>query len=265
MNKGIFGADVDICRHPNKEGKLVTPCIVTDNGDLVDLRAAESYDIKAGDFVIISLGITVKFPEGFWGFLAPRSSLFKKTGLIVANSVGVIEQCYCGPNDIWGLAVYATRDTHIDFDQRIAQFTLIPKVSMKLNDVEEVSQSESRGGFGSTGDKQMKNVICKCKGQEDAVSCCINFTRLLTKHNINIDAIDHNRITTNNFDILFTDSDTVKSFEDTNKKFYMTIPYNENLISPEGVGAEESTLIALVKKIVAEYIRNTELRNNVNS
>lgn len=107
----------------------------------------------------------------------------------------------------------------------------------------------------------MKNVICKCKDQEDAVRCCINFTRLLTKHIIPIDAIDHNRITTNDFDIIFADSDTIKSFEDSNKKFYMTIPYNENLISSEGVESEESTLITLVKKIVAECI----IRNSVNS
>lgn len=156
--KDLIRARVNICRHPNEEGKLVTPCIVTDKGDLIDLRAAESYDIKAGDFVIISLGISVKFPKGFWGFLAPRSSLFKKTGLLVANSIGVIDQSYHGPDDIWGLAVYATRDTHIDFDQRIAQFTLIPKVGINLIDVQEVSHSsqsedDNRGGFGSSGDK----------------------------------------------------------------------------------------------------------------
>lgn len=120
-------------------------------GDWIDLRAAETVDMKAGDFKIISLGISMKLPEGYEAHIVPRSSTFKKWGIIQANSLGVIDNSYSGDNDIWGYPAVALRDTTINVGDRICQFRIMKK--QPNIDIIEVDRLEGpdRGGFGSTG------------------------------------------------------------------------------------------------------------------
>ena len=122
-----------------------------DKGDWIDLRAAEKVELKQGDFALISLGVSIKLPDGYEAHLAPRSSTFKTWGIIQTNSIGVVDNSYSGNNDIWKMPVYATRDTVINVNDRICQFRIMPK--MPVVDVEEVDNLEGpdRGGFGSTG------------------------------------------------------------------------------------------------------------------
>ena len=122
-----------------------------DKGDWIDLRAAEKVELKQGDFAVISLGVSMKLPDGYEAHLAPRSSTFKTWGIIQTNSIGVVDNSYSGNNDIWKMPVYATRDTVINVNDRICQFRIMPK--MPVVDVEEVDNLEGpdRGGFGSTG------------------------------------------------------------------------------------------------------------------
>ena len=122
-----------------------------DKGDWIDLRAAEKVELKQGDFALISLGVSMKLPDGYEAHLAPRSSTFKTWGIIQTNSIGVVDNSYSGNNDIWKMPVYATRDTVINVNDRICQFRIMPK--MPVLDVEEVANLEGpdRGGFGSTG------------------------------------------------------------------------------------------------------------------
>ena len=122
-----------------------------DKGDWIDLRAAEKVELKQGDFALISLGVSMKLPDGYEAHLAPRSSTFKTWGIIQTNSIGVVDNLYSGNNDIWKMPVYATRDTVINVNDRICQFRIMPK--MPVLDVEEVDNLEGpdRGGFGSTG------------------------------------------------------------------------------------------------------------------
>ena len=61
--------------------------------DWIDLRAAERVELKAGDFKLISLGVSMRIPEGYEAHLAPRSSTFKTWGIIQTNSVGVVVLC----------------------------------------------------------------------------------------------------------------------------------------------------------------------------
>ena len=119
--------------------------------DWIDLRACEEVELKAGDFKLIPLGVAMQIPEGFEGHLAPRSSTFKTWGIIQTNSVGVIDCSYCGDEDMWRMPVYATRDTVIHVNDRVAQFRIIenqPKIVFE--EVERLG-NDSRGGFGSTG------------------------------------------------------------------------------------------------------------------
>ena len=58
-------------------------------GDWLDLRAAEDVTMKAGEHKLINLGVSMELPEGYEAILAARSSLFKNTGLLVTNSIGM--------------------------------------------------------------------------------------------------------------------------------------------------------------------------------
>lgn len=58
-------------------------------GDWIDLRAAETVELKAGDFKIISLGVSMKLPEGYEAHIVPRSSTFKKWGILQTNHMGI--------------------------------------------------------------------------------------------------------------------------------------------------------------------------------
>ena len=119
--------------------------------DWIDLRAAEEVVMKAGEFKLIPLGIAMELPAGYEAHVVPRSSTFKTWGLLQVNSMGIIDCSYCGDNDQWFVPMYATRDTEIHVNDRIAQFRIMenqPKIH--FDEVEHLGNTD-RGGFGSTG------------------------------------------------------------------------------------------------------------------
>ena len=117
----------------------------------IDLRAAETVILKAGDFALVPLGIAMKLPEGYEAHIAPRSSTFKNYGIIMTNSVGVVDTKFSGDNDQWRMPVYATRDTVIKENDRICQFRIVEcQPEIKFKEVEKMEDPD-RGGFGSTG------------------------------------------------------------------------------------------------------------------
>lgn len=120
-------------------------------GDFIDLRSAEDIDLDAGDFAIIKLGVGMKLPEGYEAHVVPRSSTYKKWGIIQTNSVGIIDNSYSGDNDQWMMPVLAMRDTHISKNDRICQFRIVKKQpEIEFTTVEKLDDV-SRNGFGSTG------------------------------------------------------------------------------------------------------------------
>lgn len=120
-------------------------------GDWIDLRAAEPVVMSAGDFKLISLGISVQVPEGYEMWIAPRSSTFKNFGIIQTNSIGVIDNSYCGDNDIIKMPALAIQDTVIGVNDRICQFRLMPnQKALNIIEVETLGNTD-RGGLGSTG------------------------------------------------------------------------------------------------------------------
>ncbi len=119
--------------------------------DWIDLRAAEDVTLHAGDFALIPLGVAMELPAGYEGHLLPRSSTFKNYGLLLANSCGIVDSSYCGDEDMWRMPVYATRDTVIQKNDRIAQFRIVEnQPPITFTEVDSLG-NESRGGFGSTG------------------------------------------------------------------------------------------------------------------
>lgn len=120
-------------------------------GDWIDLRAGEEVTMKAGEYRMIPLGVAMELPHGYEALVAPRSSTFKKYGLLLANSIGIIDETYKGDNDEWNFLAYATRDTVIHKNERICQFRIIQHQPLiHLQEVEKLG-NEDRGGIGSTG------------------------------------------------------------------------------------------------------------------
>lgn len=122
-----------------------------DKGDWIDLRAAEDVVLAAGVFRLISLGVSMKLPDGYEAHIVPRSSTFKTWGILQTNSMGVIDNSYSGTNDVWKFPAYATRDTVIHKNDRICQFRIIERMpAITFTEVQELD-AKDRGGFGSTG------------------------------------------------------------------------------------------------------------------
>ena len=122
-------------------------------GDLIDLRAAETVEMKKGDFKLIKLGVGMKLPDGYKANVYPRSSTYKNFGIILANSVGQIDNSYSGDSDEWKFPAIALRDTVIHKNDRICQFEIQRiQPEIEFEEVEHLDE-ESRGGIGSTGTK----------------------------------------------------------------------------------------------------------------
>lgn len=119
--------------------------------DWIDLRAACDITLKAGEFKLIPLGIAIALPKGYEAYVVPRSSTFKNFGIIQTNSMGIIDESYCGDNDQWFFPALAMRDTEIKLNDRICQFRIMEH--QPVVEFEEVSNLDGadRGGFGSTG------------------------------------------------------------------------------------------------------------------
>ena len=119
--------------------------------DWIDLRAAEDVELKAGEFKLISLGVSMELPEGYEAYIVPRSSTFKTWGILQTNSIGIIDESYCGDNDIWRYPVYATRDTVIHKNDRICQFRIEKHQPTIMFEEVDTLGNEDRSGFGSSG------------------------------------------------------------------------------------------------------------------
>ena len=119
--------------------------------DWIDLRAAKDIEMKAGEFALIPLGVAMELPDGYEAHVVPRSSTFKNFGIILTNSMGIIDETYCGNNDQWHFPAYALCDTVIHTNDRICQFRIMEhQPAIEFNEVYNLS-NEDRGGIGSTG------------------------------------------------------------------------------------------------------------------
>ena len=119
-----------------------------------DLTAREDTVVKSFEVTLIPLNVVVKVPKGYGLFLYSRSSTPGKKGLIVANSVGVIDQDYSGEEDELKLAVlnFTKKKVLVEKGERIAQAVIAKVLVPKLIEAKKMSP-KSRGGFGSTGEK----------------------------------------------------------------------------------------------------------------
>ena len=117
----------------------------------IDLRSAETINLKKGEFRLIPLGVGMKLPDGYEANIVPRSSTYKNFKILQTNCFAVIDNSYSGDSDEWKLPVIAMEDTTINKNDRICQFR-INKIQSEI-EFEEVERLDetNRGGFGSTG------------------------------------------------------------------------------------------------------------------
>ena len=121
--------------------------------DWIDLRAAEDVTLKKGEVYYIPLGVAIELPKGYEALVAPRSSTPKNFFVIMANSIGVIDETFRGDNDQWCMPAYAIQDTEIKKGERICQFRIIEHQPEIEFEVVDHLGNEDRGGWGTSGKK----------------------------------------------------------------------------------------------------------------
>ncbi len=151
-------------KHREIETKIVNPLIgssiplpryATDGSAALDLRACldNAVAVAPGETVTIPSGIAISIHDpGLVAILAPRSGLGIKHGIVLANTIGVIDSDYQGEIKI-GIRNQGSEPYSIQPGERICQMLFMPVVQASLRVVEEFSQESQRGegGFGHTG------------------------------------------------------------------------------------------------------------------
>ena len=117
-----------------------------------DLAASVDVDIPPHGIRLVSTGLVIAVPHGYFLGIFARSSTPLKRGLIVANGVGVIDADYCGPTDEIKIQVLNVTDASVRVlrGDRLAQGIVLPAPRIEWDEVAGMTVA-SRCGFGSTG------------------------------------------------------------------------------------------------------------------
>jgi dUTP pyrophosphatase len=117
----------------------------------LDLAACERVELRPGERAVVPTGIAVAIPEGFAGFVQPRSGLAARHGIAVVNSPGLIDSGYRGEIRVVLLNTDGERAFAAEAGERIAQLVVLPVPELELVEVDELPES-ARGarGFGSS-------------------------------------------------------------------------------------------------------------------
>lgn len=126
------------------------PTKKTEGAAAFDLYASQNVDLKARQVTMVPTGIAVQIPEGYFGYIRPRSGISVQEKVILCSS-GVIDSDYRGEVVV---PFYNAKDqgSSIYVNQRIAQLLILPVPEFKFTEVTELGDTErGKGGFGSTG------------------------------------------------------------------------------------------------------------------
>ena len=118
----------------------------------LDLRSNIDIDLAPFERALIPTGLAIAIPDGFAGFVQPRSGLAIKRGFSIVNTPGLIDAHYRGELMIIGINLDSRESIHIDRGERIAQLVIQEVPTVSLVEVEELDETD-RGscGFGSSG------------------------------------------------------------------------------------------------------------------
>lgn len=123
------------------------------NGDAgYDLCSTEEITLKPFERALIPTGLAIQIPEGYAGFVLPRSGLALKKGLSLVNAPGLIDSNYRGELKAIVINLDPKNDIKIHEGDRIAQLVLMKVENVHFNEVDKLEESErGEGGFGSSG------------------------------------------------------------------------------------------------------------------
>jgi len=146
--------------------RLSMPYYKSEGAVGIDLYARETVMFNPAEMKVVPLNVVIKTPDKYATLLVPRSSLYRKKGLLLANSLGVIDRDYCGNKDaimapfLYVLSTLIQKERidaegkleqKIERGERVCQM-LLTRIDNDFDIVEtDDMEEESRGGFGSTG------------------------------------------------------------------------------------------------------------------
>lgn len=118
----------------------------------LDLRANEDVTLMPHERRLVSTGLAVAIPEGYAGFVQPRSGLALKEGLSMANTPGLVDSHYRGELKVCAVNLDNEHPIHIERGERIAQLVIQRVPVVELIEVDELDETDRGvGGFGSSG------------------------------------------------------------------------------------------------------------------
>jgi dUTP diphosphatase len=118
----------------------------------VDLAACDRYELGPGERVAVGTGLAVAIPEGYAGFVQPRSGLAVEHGITIVNSPGLVDAGYRGEILVILLNTDREEPFMVEPGMRIAQLVVVAVEEMQLNEVDELEATERSGrGHGSSG------------------------------------------------------------------------------------------------------------------
>lgn len=131
---------------------VVLPSYAYEGDAGLDLRANVDIDIAPFERKLVPTGLAIAIPEGFAGFVQPRSGLALKVGLSMANTPGLIDSHYRGELKVIAVNLDANEIIHISKGERIAQLVIQRVPVVTLMEVDELDKTDrGTGGFGSSG------------------------------------------------------------------------------------------------------------------
>lgn len=134
------------------DSELPLPCYAHDGDAGLDLYSATSIEVLPGQRVLIPTGIAIGIPEGYAGFLQPRSGLALRSGLSFVNTPGLIDCHYRGEVKV----IAVNLDPHVTISvsrgDKIAQLVIQRVERVEIAEVDELDDTlRGESGFGSTG------------------------------------------------------------------------------------------------------------------
>jgi len=117
----------------------------------LDLAACDRVELGPGERAVVPTGLAVAIPDGYAGFVQPRSGLASRHGISVVNAPGLIDAGYRGEIRVVLLNTDSRETFVVEPGMRIAQLVVLPVPELELVETEELPESE-RGvrGFGSS-------------------------------------------------------------------------------------------------------------------
>lgn len=117
-----------------------------------DLCATQNITLKPFERCLIPTGLAAQIPEGYAGFVLPRSGLALKQGLSLVNAPGLIDSNYRGELKAIAINLDPLNSIEIHIGDRIAQLVIIKVENIHFDEVNELDRSNrGEGGFGSSG------------------------------------------------------------------------------------------------------------------